>query len=169
MLPPPNRKNPLLRTQASLLPPAARSRTALGITAAAAQGRFLLQVCAACGAVQYPPREICVACLGAELAWRPVAPEGTLIAATTVRISGDPYFRERTPWRTGTVAMDAGPIVIAHLTAGVGPGDRVRLAEKLDRAGQGVMVALPLAEMPDLLDDPVMREMTNDRETAACW
>ncbi len=89
-------------------------------------------------------------------------PTGTLVAATTMRVSGDPYFRERTPWRAGTVAMDAGPIVIAHLPASLATGDRVRLAQKLDRAGQGVMVARPLAETPDLLDDPMMREMTCD-------
>ena len=162
MVPPPKRKNPLRRTQAPLLPPSARSRAALGITAAAAQGRFVLQVCAACETVQYPPREICGACLGDELAWRPVPPEGTLLAATTIRISGDPYFRERMPWRTGTVAMDAGPIVIAHVQASLAPGDRVRLVQKLDRAGQGVMVALPLADTHSSLDDPMMRELTND-------
>ncbi len=159
---PPKRKNPLLRTRAALQPPAARSRTALGITAAAARGGFALQVCAACQAVQYPPREICGTCLHDGLAWRAVPPEGTLIAATTIRVTADPYFRERTPWRTGMVAMDAGPAVIAHLPAGVAQGDRVRLAQKLDRAGQGAMVALPLAQPGDLLDDPMMREMTCD-------
>lgn len=162
MVPPPKRKNPLLRTQAPLLPPSARSRMALGITAAAARGQFELQVCAACGAAQYPPREVCGACLGDELAWRCVDRIGTLVAATTIRISGDPYFRERTPWRVGTVAMDAGPVVIAHLPASLATGGRVRLAQKLDRAGQGVMVALPLVETPDLLDDPMMREMSCD-------
>jgi len=159
---PPLRKNPLVRTRAPLLPPAIRSRTALGLTAAAAQGRFQLQVCANCAAVQYPPREICVACLGHALPWRDVPDGGTLIATTTVRISADPYFRERTPWRIGLVAMECGPVVIAHLPACVTQGDRVRLALKLDRAGQGVMVALPLAPPSDLLDDPVMREMTCD-------
>ena len=60
MIPPlvrPKRKNPILRTRAPLLPPWARSRAALGLTAAAALGRFELQVCEECQAVQYPPRE----------------------------------------------------------------------------------------------------------------
>ena len=55
----PPRKNPVLRTPQINLPPAARGRVALGLTAAAAEGRFALQVCADCGAVQYPPREAC--------------------------------------------------------------------------------------------------------------
>ena len=39
------RKNPVLRTRLPTLPPAARSRVALGLTAAAALGRFELQQC----------------------------------------------------------------------------------------------------------------------------
>ena len=72
MIPPlqrPKRKNPILRTRQAMLPPGSRSRAALGLTAAAALGRFELQVCATCKAVQYPPREICHVCLGDELIW----------------------------------------------------------------------------------------------------
>ena len=36
----PKRKDPLKRTRLPLSPPGARSRTALGLAAAAAQGRF---------------------------------------------------------------------------------------------------------------------------------
>ncbi|HLB16524.1 MAG TPA: zinc ribbon domain-containing protein, partial [Burkholderiales bacterium] len=57
----PKRKNPVLRTRLPTLPPGTRSRVALGLTAAAAEGRFALQVCRDCGAVQYPPREACQA------------------------------------------------------------------------------------------------------------
>ena len=52
------------------LPPWARSRVALGLTAAAAEGRFELQVCTRCGRTQYPPREACHACLADDLDWR---------------------------------------------------------------------------------------------------
>ena len=55
----PRRKNPIVRTRPMQLPPWARSRVALGLTAAAAEGRFELQVCARCGRTQYPPREAC--------------------------------------------------------------------------------------------------------------
>jgi hypothetical protein len=44
----PRRKNPVLRTRQMNLPPWARGRTALGMTAAAAEGRFELQVCQRC-------------------------------------------------------------------------------------------------------------------------
>src|SRR5260370_38654875 len=69
-LAPPKRKNPFLRTRLATAPPAARSRVAHGLTAAAARGLFALQRCEACGAVQYPPREACVKCLCGSLRWR---------------------------------------------------------------------------------------------------
>ena len=74
------KKNPVLRTRLPTLPPAARSRVALGLTAAAALGRFELQQCAVCGTVQYPPREACQRCLSIELAWKPQSGEGELLA-----------------------------------------------------------------------------------------
>jgi NAD(P)-dependent dehydrogenase (short-subunit alcohol dehydrogenase family)/uncharacterized OB-fold protein len=163
MIPPPRRKNPLVRTRQPLLPPCGRSRTALGIGAAASWGVFRLQVCAVCGAVQYPTREVCGACLSGALHWREVARGGVVMAATTVRISADPYFRERTPWRIGTVTMDAGPAVIAHLHDGVAVGERVDLLQRLDKGGNGVMIAVPEGSAADdALDGQAMREMTCD-------
>src|SRR5258708_16581998 len=87
MIPPlvrPNRRNPIVRTRQPLLPPGVRSRAALGLTAAAALGRFELQVCGDCGAVQYPPREMCHRCLTGTLRWREQSGTGELIAETTV-------------------------------------------------------------------------------------
>ena len=72
----PQRKNPILRTPRINLPPGARGRVALGLTAAAAEGRFELQACEDCGAVQYPPREACARCLSAALRWRRQGGEG---------------------------------------------------------------------------------------------
>ncbi len=75
------------------------------------------------------------------LKWRDVAPEGTLLAATTTRASGELYFRERAPTRSGIVALDAGPRVISHLVDTAEPGARVRLTLKLDAAGRAALVA----------------------------
>src|SRR6202167_6370370 len=97
------RKNPLLRTRQPPLPPASRSRVALGLTAAAARGRFALQACRDCGAVQYPPREVCRACLSHRLIWRPQDGERELISDTVLRSAQELFFRERLPWRIGHV------------------------------------------------------------------
>ena len=110
----------------------------------------------------YPPRDACPACLSARLPFRDVDRGGTLVAETTVQTSTDPYFRERTPWRVGTVKLDAGPVVVAHLHGDAVEGGRVRLEFKLDKSGSAVAIALPAKDTPNMADDPHLREMTCD-------
>ena len=163
MLERPKRKNPVLRTRLPTLPPAARSRVALGLTSAAALGRFELQQCVACGSVQYPPREACQKCLSIELAWRAQPRGGELLSATVLHHSNDLFFRERLPWRLGLVRLDCGPIVVAHLHERVAPApSRVNVDVKLDRAGQAVMAALPAEENANMAEDRQLREFTCD-------
>jgi NAD(P)-dependent dehydrogenase (short-subunit alcohol dehydrogenase family)/uncharacterized OB-fold protein len=159
----PKRKNPVLRTPQMNLPPWARSRVAMGLTVAAAEGRFALQVCAECGAVQYPPREACQACVSARLQWRHQSGEGRLLAATTLHHSNDLFFRERLPWRLGLIHLDSGPSLMVHLHGDVQqPGQRVRVTARLDRAGRAVVIALPDPETPHMNDDTMLREMGCD-------
>ena len=156
----PKRKNPVLRTRLPTLPPAARSRVALGLTAAAALGRFELQQCRECAMVQYPPREACQRCLSTNLSWKAQDTGGELLAQTVLHHSNDLFFRERLPWRLGLVKLDCGPTVVAHLHQSV--GQRVRVRAMLDRAGQAVIAALPDKENTDMADDRQLREFTCD-------
>lgn len=158
----PKRKNPLKRTRQPLYPQAIRSRTAQGLTAAAAQGRFELQQCAECETIFYPPRDACPKCLSARVPFVPVDNRGVLTVETTIRTSTDPYFRERTPWRAGLTKLDCGPVVLTHLHGDVKEGDRVRLDLKLDKGGAPVFIALPGKDTPHMADDPQLREMTCD-------
>lgn len=161
--PRPPRKNPVLRTPQINLPPGARGRVALGLTAAAAEGRFELQVCEDCGAVQYPPREACRCCVSDRLRWRPQSGAGELLAETRLDHSNDLYFRERLPWRLGTVRLDAGPSVVVHLHGDVGPApQRVRVGARLDRAGSAVLIGFPEKETVHMADDKMLREMASD-------
>ena len=159
----PPRKNPLLRTPQMNLPPAARGRVALGLTAAAAEGRFMLQVCSECGATQYPPREACHQCLSPALRWQGQTGAGELLTETTLSHSNDLYFRERLPWRLGMVRLDAGPSVMVHLHGEVGEApQRVRVGTRLDRAGQAVLIGYPEKGTENMADDPMLREMASD-------
>ena len=159
-------KNPVLRTPQLNLPPSARGRVALGLTAAAAEGRFALQVCAECGTVQYPPREACHRCLSPDLPWQPQDGAGELLASTTLAHSNDLYFRERLPWRLGMVRLDAGPSVMVHLHGDAAAQQtlpcRVQVQARLDRSGQAVLVACPEKGTPNMADDPLLREMASD-------
>src|SRR5437763_11501978 len=159
----PKRKNPVLRTRQMNLPPWARGRVALGMTAAAAEGRFELQVCKDCTAVQYPPREACHRCLWPRLQWRAQSGDGELLATTTLHHSNDPFFRERLPWRLGLVRLDAGPSVMVHLHGEVGEAPaRVKVGARLDRAGQAVLIGFPATGSEHMADDKMLREMASD-------
>ena len=159
---PPPKKDPQKRTTSPTQPPATRSRAALGLTAAAAEGRFALQVCAECGTVQYPPRDACAHCLNTALLWQDVPETGTLRAETTVNTSTNLYFRERGDWRVGTVQLDAGPSVVCHLSAECEANGRVALAARLDRSGQSVLIARPEGSKAKLADDPQLKVLTSD-------
>ena len=157
------KKNPILRTRLPTLPPAARSRVALGLTAAAALGRFELQQCSDCGTVQYPPREACQHCLSIRLKWKEQPRQGELLAATVLHHSNDLFFRERLPWRLGLVKLECGPTLVAHLHADVPDAPaRLRVAARLDRAGQAVLVGLPDKENVNMAEDRQLREFSCD-------
>ena len=159
----PRRKNPVLRTRQMNLPPWARGRVALGLTAAAAEGRFELQTCQDCGTVQYPPREACHKCLSQQLPWREQSGDGELISTTILHHSNDLFFRERLPWRLGLVHLDAGPTLMVHLHGEVVEAPaRVRVGARLDRAGQAVLIGMPNEGSAHMADDKMLREMTSD-------
>jgi NAD(P)-dependent dehydrogenase (short-subunit alcohol dehydrogenase family)/uncharacterized OB-fold protein len=155
-------RHPLRRFPSPTLPPGARSRVALGLTAAAARGEFALQVCRDCGTVHYPPQEACRACLSARLDWRAQDGGGELLADTVLRHSNELYFRARVPLRLGSVRLDAGPTAIAFVHGACpAPPARVRVRAALDRTGAAVLAALPDDEVT-MADDRVLRELTND-------
>jgi len=97
------------------------------------------------------------------LSWKAQNDAGELLAETTLHHSNDLFFRERLPWRLGLVRLACGPSVVAHLHADVQRAPSpVRVAARLDRAGQAVLVALPSKETPNMADDRQLREFTCD-------
>ena len=147
-------------------PPGVRSRAALGLTAAAALGRFELQVCRACGAVQYPAREACHRCLSSFLDWKLQSGGGELLSQTRLLHSHDDFFRGRVPIRLGLVRLEGGPAAVLYLHSSVeGAPARVRVEVRLDRAGQGVLVAFAeghTMETTQRPEDRHLHEMTCD-------
>lgn len=161
-LPPPPKKDPQKRSVSPTRPPEARSRASLGLSAAAAEGRFVLQVCAQCSTVQYPPRDACSGCIGTDLSWQDVVPTGQLLAETVIHTSTNLYFRERAPWRMGSVKLDAGPVVLCHVHGDCEKQGKVTMLNRLDPAGQGVLLAVPTTRTLDMEDDAQMRALSAD-------
>jgi uncharacterized OB-fold protein len=164
----PKRKHPLRRFPSPTLPPFARSRVALGLTAFAAQGRFALQVCHDCATVHYPPQETCRRCLSGQLEWCAQDGAGELLSDTLLHHSNEPYFRAHLPLRVGSVQLDVGPTAVAFVHAACpAPPARVRVHAALNRAGAAVLVALPSGEVTTLADDGVLRELIDEGQVAA--
>jgi uncharacterized OB-fold protein len=126
-----------------LTPPAARTRLGLEMTAAIAPNSLQLQHCDQCATVQYPPREVCRACLSDKLTWRDTGPAGIVLASSTLHHCLDPWFNQRTPWLMGSVKLDCGAVVFAHLAANVAAAESpVWVFSVKDGSGQAVLVAI---------------------------
>ena len=63
------------------IPPGVTEETA-AFWAAAAEGRLLVERCAACGAESFPPRGICRACRGREMAQTEITGRGRVYSST---------------------------------------------------------------------------------------
>jgi uncharacterized OB-fold protein len=111
----------------------------------AADGKLALQLCAACGMVQYPPRELCSVCLTDELEWRVTDAEGgEVLAATVLHRSHEAAFRNALPLRVGLVRLDAGPSVVCFLHDDGDAGTRVRVTARIDDGSHTVLTARPV-------------------------
>jgi uncharacterized OB-fold protein len=87
-----------------------------------------LQRCKECGAAQYPPREICGACLSDRLAWQEAESlPARVLARTRLHHSNEPSFRSRLPLSLGLVRFDAGPVAICFLAEATAPGTAVQV------------------------------------------
>lgn len=122
---------------------------------ACADGILRVQRCAACGEHQYPPRDICRACLGDDLPWTPVGRFGRLVALTQIHGSLEPSFTQRLPWTVGLVLLEQPALqVMAHVAASLRVGDRVAVHPVADDHEEAALCATPasLAGPPPDLD-----------------
>jgi uncharacterized OB-fold protein len=123
-------------------PPGRRSTAGTALLGLPVDGALRLQRCGECGAVQYPPRETCGACLADTLRVERVTQGATVLAATVLHHSLEPWFAARLPWTVASVALDAGPVAFVHIDASIAThGTRVRVATAQDGAGAWCLVA----------------------------
>ncbi|MEM1019573.1 MAG: Zn-ribbon domain-containing OB-fold protein [Sphingomonadales bacterium] len=89
-----------------------------------------LQVCAECGAVQYPHRDVCGACLSTQLEDKDVSGAGTVLSWTRGHVSVFPDAQ--TPISLARVKLDAGPIVLALASSALITGEAVHVMRDED-------------------------------------
>ena len=106
---------------------------------AASRGQVALQRCEDCGAGQYPPRELCHACLSDRLAWS-TAPDaaGDLLACATVCHSLEPGTALPRP--VGLVRLGPAMTALCFVDSGTQPG-AVTVRARLDAGGRAVFTA----------------------------
>ena len=76
---------------------------------AAAEGRFLIKHCTACGKAHWYPRTICPLCNSPQTEWRESAGEGTLYSYSVMR-RGAP-----TPYAIAYVTLDEGVSLMTNI------------------------------------------------------
>ncbi len=72
------------------------------------------------------------------MGWADAAGDGTVLATTRLHVTLDPAFAADLPLSIGSVALDAGPVVLAFLGEDLAPGARLALVEADDSAGRSV-------------------------------
>jgi uncharacterized OB-fold protein len=106
---------------------------------AAAAGQVALQHCGACGAAQYPPAELCHACLSDRLCWSvAAAAPGELLARAVMHHSFEPATELPRP--VGLVRLQGGGTAVCFVAEGIQPG-AVTVTATLDEAGRAVLSA----------------------------
>lgn len=73
---------------------------------AAARSQLVVPRCQSCRAWVWYPRERCVGCRSADVAWVPVSGRGALFSYTVVRHAFAKPFAPHLPYATGLVALE---------------------------------------------------------------
>ncbi len=82
---------------------------------AAAEGRFLIRRCNACGVVHHYPRPFCPSCWSDDVSWIEASGNATLYTWSTVFMNDLPPFAERLPYIAAVVDLVEGPRVMTNL------------------------------------------------------
>jgi len=82
-------------------------------------GRFVLQTCAKCLHVSYPPNPMCPKCLSTELEWRQASGRGVLKSWAVFHRAYWPAFEGDLPYTVCLVRLEEGPIFITNFANGM--------------------------------------------------
>jgi uncharacterized protein len=84
--------------------------------AAAAERRLVVQACAHCGYLRWPPAPLCPECQTEGGVWTEVRPAGVLWSVATYHRALDPAFVGEVPYSVALVELDDGPRMYGRLS-----------------------------------------------------
>ncbi len=83
--------------------------------AAAAEDRFELQYCEACGSYQFPPGHLCRNCGADGLTWRAASGRGHIHTFSIVHRAPLPAFRAHVPYVVALIDLAEGPRIMTNI------------------------------------------------------
>lgn len=112
--------------------------------AATADGRFLIQRCAGCGAAVFYPRVNCPECGSTDLAAEDASGRGTVYTYTVARRPTHRAFAEAGPYVIAIVELEEGPHVTTNIV-GCDPDDvTIGMPVEVTFADEVDGIAIPL-------------------------
>jgi uncharacterized OB-fold protein len=83
--------------------------------AAAREHRLVVQRCEGCGALRFPPRELCSGCLSTAARWIQVSGRGEIFSYNVMHQIYHPAFAAEVPYAVVVVKLAEGPKMISNL------------------------------------------------------
>jgi uncharacterized OB-fold protein len=109
---------------------------------AAAEGRFLIKRCTACGQAHWYPRSICPNCFSDQTVWEESPGEGVIYTYSVM------YRSPTGPYAIGYVTLDEGPAVLTNFVdcdlGALAIGQKVKVRFQPTEGGPPVPVFSPL-------------------------
>jgi hypothetical protein len=84
--------------------------------AATAAGKLVVQACAGCGYLRWPPGPLCPECQTEGGTWTEVRPTGSLWSVATYHRALDPAFAGQVPYSVALVELDDGPRMYGQIS-----------------------------------------------------
>ena len=116
--------------------------------AAAKEHRLVVQRCARCGSLRFPPRELCTSCLSTDVEWADVSGRGEIFSFNVMHQVYHPAFAAEVPYAVVVVKLEEGPKMISNLVDC--PVDEIRI---------GMPVEVVFETMTDAITLPKFRRV----------
>jgi uncharacterized OB-fold protein len=78
-------------------------------------GNLLLQRCAGCGHLQFPPQSFCAGCLSEDMTWIKASGRGTVLSYTAVHWSPNPAYAADAPYVLALIGLEEGPRMLSNI------------------------------------------------------
>ena len=114
------------------------------------EGRLLLQSCAECGHLQYPPMPVCAVCAGIEFEWVEASGRARVLSWITTHHAFHPSWATRTPYTTVLVELAERPDLAMYgaIASDEGLADGAEVSATIDGSGDEPVVAEAARDAP---------------------